>query len=267
MADTAGGAGAAAGTGGEGAAAAGATTGAEGQGQQAAGAAAGAAAGTGTEGQQATGTEGQEQQQTVDTSAWAPEAKDAYERQQREIERLRRERGDERIAAKAAARDEGKTEVQTALAKALAPLLGIELPGDGKDAPTVETLTAQAATIGSERDDARRESAAVQEAWKLGVDPTKLDFLQYKLSRDTKYAAADVTTDEGRATVKASIEAIVSADPTLKGAGTSAASGVEQLGGAGAGDAITPDAFAKMSLAERTALRHNDPETYKRLVG
>lgn len=179
-----------------------------------------------------------------------------------EIERLRKENGDSRINAKNTAREEGKTEAQTALAKALAPLLGIELPGEQPATP--EQLAEQVGNVTSERDAARVDAALTRTAWELGVDPSKLDYIAFKLS---KTGELDPNADDFAGKLKTSITALVAEDATLKRSGTVQASGVENLAGSGGSDTITPEKFANMSLAERSELRKTDQATYDRLVG
>lgn len=179
-----------------------------------------------------------------------------------EIDRLRKENGDARVNAKNAAREEGRTEAQTALAAALAPLLGIEIPGD-KPA-TVEELTEQVGNVQVERDAATLEAATTRVAWELGVDPAKLDYLAFKLGKGEKLdtSAADFSDK-----LKASVTALVAADPTLKRPGAVGVSGVENLAGSGGADTITPEAFAKMSIAERGKLFATDRAAYDKLTG
>lgn len=179
-----------------------------------------------------------------------------------EIERLRKENGDSRINAKNTAREEGKTEAQAALAKALAPLLGIELPGEQPATP--EQLAEQVGNVTGERDAARLDAALTRTAWELGVDPAKLDYLAFKLS---KTGELDPNADDFAGKLKSSITALVAEDATLKRSGTVQASGVENLAGSGGSDTITPEKFANMSLAERSELRKTDQATYDRLVG
>lgn len=242
------------------------------EGQQAAGAAGQQGEqrqdGTETQGQQALDSgaqQGQEQQsQRYDTSGWPAEAREAYERQLSENAALRRERGDERINAKNAAREEGKSEAALAFAKALAPVLGIELPGE--QAATPEQLTAQVASVTSERDAALKDAATVRAAMAAGVDPTKLDYLQFQLGRNRDYQGLALDAPDFDAKLAASISALVAQDSTLKLTGSAQASGVENLGGSGGADEITPEKFAAMSIQDRQDLYLNDKPTYDRLV-
>lgn len=178
-----------------------------------------------------------------------------------EIEKLRKENGDARVNAKAAAKTEGQTE----LAKALAPLLGIELPGE--QAATPEQLTQQVTTVTTERDTARFDAAVAQAAWAAGIDPSKADYLAFKLSKNPDIAGADPTSAEFAGKLKASIDGLMAEDATLKRSGTVQASGVEAPAGSGGSDTITPEKFANMSMAERTKLYQTDRATYDRLTG
>lgn len=233
---------------------------------------------TTTTGEQAGGTATGEQQQTVETPTPKP-APPATQQQapkaaevvaepwndpaaaKAEIEKLRKENGDARINAKAAAKTEGQAE----LAKALAPLLGIELPGE--QAATPEQLTQQVTTVTTERDTARFDAAVAQAAWLAGVDPSKADYLAFKLSKNADIAKADPTSADFADKLKASIDGLMAEDATLKRSGTAQASGVEQIAGSGGADTITPEKFAKMSLADRQNLYNTDRETYDRLTG
>lgn len=232
-------------------------------GQQAAAADAAAQAATDTAAAAAAGQQGEQQptgdqaQQQANAEPWNdPAAARA------EIERLRKQNGDDRVNAKNAARDEGKTEAQTALAKALAPLLGIELPDEQQATP--EQLAEQVANVTGERDAAVTEAAVVRTAYELGVDPTKLDYLAFKLGKGEKL---DPSAADFSGKLKASITALMAADATLKRPGAVAASGVENLAGSGGGDAITAEKFATMTLAEKQNLYKTDRATYDRLTG
>lgn len=207
--------------------------------------------------QQATGEQAQQQQQQANTEPWNdPAAARA------EIERLRKQNGDERVNAKNAARDEGKNEAQTALAKALAPLLGIELPGEQQATP--EQLAEQIAKVAGERDAATYDAAVTRTAYELGVDPTKLDYLAFKLSKGEKL---DTASPDFSDKLKTSITALMAEDATLKRPGAVGASGVENLAGSGGSDAITPERFATMTLMEKQNLYNTDRAAYDRLTG
>lgn len=231
------------------------------------------AASTDQQGQQAQPTGEQGQQQAQAPVPTPPAQQQANEQQnaepwkdpdaaKAEIERLRKENGDSRINAKNTAREEGKTEAQTALAKALAPLLGIELEGEQQATP--EQLAEQVGSVTTERDEARVDATLTRTAWELGVDPSKLDYVAFKLR---KTGALDPTVDDFAGKLKSSITALVAEDATLKRSGTVQASGVENLAGSGGSDTVTPEKFAGMTLMERSELRKSDPATYDRLVG
>lgn len=210
------------------------------------------------------GSEGEAAPQ-VDMTGWPEEARQFAQRQINENARLRRERGDERINAKNAARQEGATEQQKALAKALAPLLGIEVPDDA--APTPEQLAEQVGTVTSERDAAKLDSAVNLAAWQAGIDPGKLGYLKYALTQADALKGIDPSAPDAGAKIKALVDAQASTDPSLKMAGATAATGAEKVGGADSGATITPEKFAAMSLAERQQLYVTDKDLYNRLAG
>lgn len=182
-----------------------------------------------------------------------------------EIEKLRKENGDQRINAKNAARDEGKTAATQDIAKALLGVLGVELPGDKPATP--EQLAEQVGAVTTERDTARFDAAVAQAAWQAGVDPERADYLAFKLSKSADLAGVDPTSPEFGDKLKASITSLMAEDATLKRSGTATASGVENLAGSGGSDTITPEKFAQMSITERTNLYKTDRATYDKLTG
>lgn len=269
-------------------------SGAQGQGTAGADGAQGAAA-AGTEGQEQQRTDAaqqqgqaagqaqqQGQQQTADQQAAAgdaaalaqrfpgfatfpPEAQQALLARDAEARRYQREAGDERINAKTKAAQDG---ARTALAEA-AKLAGLEIPGltdtDKGDADP-KVLAAQISTTAGERDAALKEAATVKAAMLAGVDPTKLDYLQFQLSRDAQYQGLALDSADFSAKLSASIASYIAKDSTLKLTGSAAASGVESLGGSGSADEITPEKFQRMSIQERQDLYLTDKPTYDRLV-
>ena len=235
------------------------------------GAATGAAEGAAAEGQQQgseqerTDGQQQEQQHRTDTTGWPAEAREAFERQQRDILALRRERGDERINAKNQAAQEG---ARKALAEA-AKLAGLEIPGltdTDKGEADPKALAHTITTVSSERDDARKAEATVRAAWAAGVDPTKVDYLMFQLGRDAGYKALALDSSDFSDKLGASITALVAKDATLKLTGSAVASGVETLGGSNGSDKVTPEAFQSMSIADRQALYFRDKPLYDQLV-
>lgn len=201
----------------------------------------------------------------LDTSAWPADAQAAYQRQQTENERLRRERGDERIAAKATAAQDG---ARKALAEA-ARIAGLEIPGltdTDKGPGDPQLLAAQVSSISTERDQARRDAATYKAAMEAGIAPSKLSYVEFELSRDPALRAADVAAEDFGAKLSASLAALVAKDATLKLTGSAVASGVENLGGANGSGAITPEAFKGMSIQERQDLYFSDKATYDKLV-
>jgi hypothetical protein len=199
--------------------------------------------------------------QQLDTTGWPAEAVTAYERAKADATKYQREAGDSRINAKrSAAEDATKAAV-----KAINDALGIETPDEG--ALTLEQATADVTKTKGELATEQRSKAVIVEAWAQGIDPAKLGYLQYQLSTDAGYGALDPTAADFGAKLTASVAALVAKDATLKLPGGAVASGVESLGGAGGAATITAEAFAGMSISERTNLYKTDKAAYDKLAG
>lgn len=220
-----------------------------------------------------------EQQQGVnpnapDMTGWPQAAIDAWNTSDAARHRLQQEAGNARTQAKDAARAEGieagKSDALAELAKVLGPALGLTT---GEQAPTVESLTAtvteRTGELEAARTDltnARREAALVRAAWDAGIDPTRMGYLEYLVSKDATLAAADPTADTFGATLKASIDGLVAQDATLKRAGSVQASGVETHGGAVTGD-MTPEAWQQLSTGEKQHIFLTNKPLYDRMNG
>lgn len=209
----------------------------------------------------AAGTDAAQGGQQLDTTGWPQEAVTAYEKAKADATRYQREAGDSRINAKRSAADEARAQILADLTKVLDPTAATTA------APTVEGVTQQLTTVQSDLTTAKRTAATVAEAWAQGIDPGKLGYLQYQLSTDATYGALDPTAPDFGAKLTASIAALAAQDATLKLPGGAVASGVESLGGAGGATAISPEAFAAMSIAERTNLYKTDKAAYDKLAG
>jgi hypothetical protein len=201
--------------------------------------------------------------QGVDTSGWSDDARTAYEKQQREIESLRRERGDERIQAKNNARAEGHQAAEQSITEKLLQALGVK---EGGEAPTVEGLTQQVGAVTTERDTAARQAALYRAALDARIDPSKLEYVEFLLSKDATVAGISATDANLSGTIRTAIDTIVSKDATLRQSGTAQGSGVESHGGTGGADTITIEAFRGMNMPERAALREKNPDLYRRLA-
>lgn len=197
--------------------------------------------------------------QAPDMTGWPQEAIDAYNRRDTDARRYQREAGDSRIQSKANAAQEAREQLLATLTQALNP--------QAAEPASVEQVTQQLTAAQQLAATSARETAVVQAAWQAGVDPTRLDFLQWKLSKADGFGALDPASADFRAKITEQVAAQVAADPTLRAAGTVQASGVEQPGGASGASAITPEAWAAMSLAERQNLYHTDKAAYDRLAG
>lgn len=233
------------------------TEGTEGQGAE----------GTGTEGQgaqvtpaelaaKAAAAKAQQAQQTQegegsDPTEWPEEAR-------REIARLRKENGDARMNAKQKAAEEARTAL-------LKEVMGVLDPTSTEEA-TPEALLARVQTTEVERDKAVVAAALVREAWEQGVDPARLEYLQFLVTRREDYATLSPANQGWGDTLKSMVTEVVASDRTLKATGAQKGTGDGQFGGAGDTPSITKEQFASMSMQERTALYLNDRATYDRLV-
>lgn len=179
------------------------------------------------------------------------------------IESLRRENGKERADAKAKAAEEARKEVLASIAKAL----GGE---EGDPAPTLEGVAAELSTrtqerdmTAAERDSARQETAIVREAWAQGVNPSRLEYVQFLLARRADLKDAQPT--DLSATIKAAITDEITKDPSLKVSGAQIGTGGGGFGGSGA-EAMTKDEFARLPMREQTRIYRDNPAEYARLT-
>lgn len=199
--------------------------------------------------QQAAGEQGGE-----DPEPWADPDK-----ARREIERLRRERGDERINAKTAAADEARTQLLQQLTAVLDP------NAKGGEAPTVESLTATVTETQGSLDAAQRRVAILEAAWDAGVDRKRMGYLSYLLSQDNTLSKLPVSADAFAATLTASLSREIDADPTLKGQVPQVVSGAQGFSGAGQ-QAMSKAEFDALSIEDRTRIYRDNPSEYQRLV-
>lgn len=185
-----------------------------------------------------------------------------------EIERLRRENGDARINAKKTAADEARKELLETLTAALDP----EAAKAGQPA-TVEQLVAQLQTTSTERDTAKaetstaaRELAIVREAWKQGVDPSKLEYLSFTLSRRADFGTKTPDSEDFGATLSAVITEEITKDQSLRASGAHTGTGAPQFGGAAGVGAMSKAEFDGLDYSKRLELYTNNRTEYDRLV-
>lgn len=184
---------------------------------------------TGTEGAQGTG-QSKEQQTTGTTTTETVNVWDDPAAARAEIEKLRKQNGDERINAKKTAADEARQEILTKL--------GL-VKGDEK--PDLDTITAQLTAAQQERADTARQLAIFKAAAVHGADPAKLlDSNSFM----TSVKGLDPT--DGDAVAEA-IKAAVTANQSLKAARAAGASGVEISGGTGEQGQITEQQLKTMT--------------------
>lgn len=184
----------------------------------------------------------------------------------REIQRLTADAGKARVTSKANAAAAATQETLDALAVAL----GIK---PGKETATLESVTAQLNEAGgtitettTQRDAATKSLTLTKAAWAEGVNPEKMDYLEFKLGKDADFQALDATESGYEGKVKAAIAALTAADSTFKLAGQVNKSGAESFSGASGDDAITKEQFSAMSMKARNRLYIESPANYKRLT-
>lgn len=197
-----------------------------------------------------------------DDSPWNDPAK-----AKAEIERLRRERGDERIEAKRNAAEEAKKDVLNALVVALGG------NPDGQQPPTVESLTEQVGTVTGERDAARteadnakRSAAIVRAAVAAGVNPARLDYVEFLLSKQETISGASPDDAAFGGTLTAAITQAIANDPSLKVPGASVGTGGPGFSGTGAAGQMTKSEFDALPYAKRADLYRTNRAEYDRLV-
>jgi len=184
-----------------------------------------------------------------------------------EIERLRRERGDERIEAKRTAAEEARTELLSALTVALGG------KPDAATPPTVETLTEQVGTVTterdtaiSERDAAKRSADVLRAAIAAGVNPSRLDYVEFLLGKRADLNGVALDDASWGGTLTAAIADEIAKDSSLKTPGANIGTGGPGFSGAGAAGQMTKSEFDALPYAKRADLyRTNKPE-YDRLV-
>lgn len=198
-----------------------------------------------------------ETDQTADSedSPWNDPAK-----ARAEIERLRRERGDERIQAKKNAADEARKELLASLTQALDP----EAAEKGEQL-TLEDATSKLTEASEQIVNVKRESAVIAEAWKLGVDPARLDYLQFQLAKNSDFKSLDIESADFAGKLSTVISSEIAKDSTLKLSGAAIASGVDQHGGSAGASTITKDEFKAMPYAKRLELFNTNRAEYDRL--
>lgn len=184
-----------------------------------------------------------------------------------EIERLRRERGDERIQAKKDAADAARKEIADSIAVAL----GIK-PGEDA-APTVESLTASVATVTDERDaarteatEAKRANAVLKAAIAAGVNPARLDYVEFLLGKRQDVTGASLDDANFGATLSAAIADEVAKDSSLKASGAFIGTGGPGFSGSGASGQMTKAEFDALPYAKRVDLYNTNRAEYDRLV-
>lgn len=186
----------------------------------------------------------------VDTTGWPQSAIDAYKTRDQQAKGYQTEAGDRRVQL----RD---------LIKQVAPGAGIEIPDDQPvDARALrEQMTTEIAAE-------RREAAVALAAAQHGVPADRLEYLAFKIARNTDAQALDTTAADFRASMSTIVQSEIQRDASLAGTGAQpqVASVPGVVGNGSGGAALTADAFKSMSMQERTNLYNTDRATYDRLA-
>jgi len=148
-----------------------------------------------------------------------------------EIEKLRKQNGDDRMNAKKQAADEARNEL----------LQKLGLTKDGEPAPDPAKLAADLAAEREAKAATARELAIFKAAGAAGADPAKLLDSNSFLTSVKGLDPAD-----GNA-IAAAITAAVTANQSLKAARAAGASGIEQTGGTGEQGQITEQQLKTMT--------------------
>lgn len=197
----------------------------------------------------------QQGEQKADENPWADP-----EKAKREIERLRRENGDARINAKKAAADEARQQLLESITAVLDP----EAAQNGKPL-SIEEVSAKLDEASAARDAAIFENRLLAESWKHNINPEKMDYLRFVLSKSDTLKSVNVNDGEFGAILESAIAEAISKDSTLKAVGTAKVSGAETFSGSESGATITKAQFDAMSYVDRVKLYQTDRSTYDRL--
>jgi hypothetical protein len=148
-----------------------------------------------------------------------------------EIEKLRRQNGDERINAKKAAAEEARNEL----------LQKLGLTKDGEPAPDPAKVAADLAAEREARANTARELAIFKAAGAAGADPAKL------LDSNSFLTSVKGLDPADGDAIAAAITAAVTANQSLKAVRATGASGIEQTGGTGEQGQITEQQLKTMT--------------------
>ena len=148
-----------------------------------------------------------------------------------EIEKLRKQNGDDRILAKKTAADEARNEL----------LQKLGLTKEGEAIPDPAALAQQIADANKARADTARELAIFKAASTAGADPTKL------LDSNSFMTSVQGLDPTDGAAVAAAITAAVTANASLKAARAAGASTVDLGGGSGEQGQITEQQLKTMT--------------------
>lgn len=210
---------------------------------------------------------GDQNNSTQDTTGETPEQ--VIARLTVERDTAKREAESARVSARAKVAEDAKKDQLLALAKAI----GIDIPGADKE--TVESLTAKLTAANGETEESKAKAlqtlqgrAIDRAAWANKVDIERAGYLEFLLSGNEAFGKLDANAPDYQAKVTELVKGIVTTDPIFKSsAGGAQRSGAEQFDGSNGTDAVTQEAFDKMSIQDQTKLYQTNPSLFNRLSG
>lgn len=188
-----------------------------------------------------------------DLPAWAQKA----------IRDARQGEAKARTSAKANAAAEAADQARQELAQKIGKAIGLVKDGDEQPADPAQ-LTQQLGQMADTNRDLATELAIWKNAKTAGANPQALTDSRSFMERVHKL---DPTADDFPAKLAAAMKKAIDDNPQYREAGQAPArSGGEFTGGPG-GDAVTPEQFKRMSIAQRQELFQRDPTLYRKLAG
>lgn len=216
---------------------------------------------TGTEQQPAT-TDQQQPAQPAGQEPNGERVEDLPSWAQKVLRDARQGEAKARTEAKAQAATEAAEQARQDLAQKLLAVLDPKA-ADGKQADPAQ-LTQQVTKLADANRDVTIELAIWKNAKNAGANPQALTDSRSFMKRAHKL---DPTADDFAAKLRDAMKKAIDESPQYREAGQAPArSGGEFTGGPG-GDAVTPEQFKRMSVAQRQELFQRDPTTYRKLAG
>lgn len=179
---------------------------------------------------------------------------------------LEREKENVRIQKLGTERTEAKRQELLSLAKVTG--LDIKEPDKETVATLTEKLTGKVMEGDTSKDEAK--AAKVELAIYKTANKPELRINPDKLANSVSFMKAtadlDPTDPEFETKLTAAMQAELTKDPSIKVSGGTGSSGPDAFGGAGGAQAVTPEQFKAMSMADKTKLFQTNPALFERLA-